>query len=245
MNLFFLMNSELITNTVTLLSNNTSTTIHSVTSSYFNPIFTITSLNNFSFFSILFPLLSTSVFHTSTDFSLFAFSSLKTIFLSFLISLLLPSPMFITLSFNTSNLFKDLYVSFSSCLFFIFLQLQVICPKPPQTKHFLSIITLSLFTSLLLSHASCHLHSFSILFFLLFSFSLLFSIHCLPSFFLLPLLFSFFFSALPLPTFPCFLFFSVIFLAVYFSNLLLLATSIFVFVDLTTSCYSPLSVSTI
>ena len=207
------MNSELITNTVTLLSNNTSTTIYSVTSSYFNPIFTITSLNNFSFFSILFLLLSTSVFHTSTDFSLFAFSSLKTIFLSFLISLSLPSPMFITLSFNTSNLFKNLYVSSSSCLFFTFLQLQVICLKPPQTKHFLSIITLPIYFSPsfpCLLPSPLLLHSFFSLI-LIFS-TFLYSLSTLFSLFIVyPLSFFFLFSSLSfslLFLFPPFLVFS-------------------------------------
>ena len=202
LNLFFLMNFELITDTVTLLSNNASTTIPSTTFSYFNSIFIITSLNNFSFFSTLLPLLSTSIFHTSTDFSLFAFSSLKTVFLSFLISLSLPSLMFITLSFNTLNLFKDLYVSPSSCLFFIFLQLQVICPKPPQTRHFLFIVTLSLFISFFFPIAPA-ISTSSLLFFLpLFSSSLLFSIHCLLSFFFSSLSFSLLFL------FPPFLVFS-------------------------------------
>ena len=35
------------------------------------------------------------------------------------------------------------------------------CPNPPQTKHFLFIITLSLFSCLLLSHVSYHLYFFS------------------------------------------------------------------------------------
>ena len=43
----FLMNSELITNPVTLLSNNASTVTLSYVSILSSPIFTVTSLNNF------------------------------------------------------------------------------------------------------------------------------------------------------------------------------------------------------
>ena len=231
------MNSKLITNTVALLSNKTSTTIHTATSSYFNPIFTVTSLNNFSFFSILFPSLSTSVFHTSTDFSLFAFSSLKTVFLSFLISLSLPSPMLITLSFNTSNLFKDLYVSPSFLLpiFHIFTITGDMSKTStnktfPFHHHSLHIYFSPSFLCLLPSPLLLRFSFFS------YSHLLYFSL-----FIVYPLSFFFIFSSLSFSL----LFLFPPFLAASFSNLLLLTTSIFVFVDLTTSCYSPLSVSTI
>ena len=110
LNLFFLVNSELITNIVVLLSNNISTTIPSLLSFYFNPIFIITSLNKFSvsfyFPSALIKQLLDSIFYISTSF--FDFYSLKVIFLSFFISPSLSSYMFITLPLSTSNLFKDL-----------------------------------------------------------------------------------------------------------------------------------------
>ena len=55
------MNSKLITNLVIPLSNNAFTNIPSSSSSYFNSIFTVTSLNNFSSFSTLLLLFSTSI----------------------------------------------------------------------------------------------------------------------------------------------------------------------------------------
>ena len=120
-------------NPVALLFNNTFTVIlSSSSSSYFNPILTITSLNNFSFFLLLG-------------------------ILTYIITLV-----------NTSNLLLEDWHSgppISALPFFskfhLFLQLQAICLKLPQIKHFLSSITLSLFLFLLLSHSSCCLHSFS------------------------------------------------------------------------------------
>ena len=214
LNLFFLMNSKLITNLVILLSNNASTTIPSLSSSYFDFIFTVTSLNNFFSFSTLLLLFSAPIIHTSTSFSFFNLFSLKIVFLYFPIFLLLPSPMFITLLFNTSNLFENISIDPSSPLFFIFIQLQVMCPNPLQTKHFLFIITLSLFSCLLISHISYHLYFFSAFLsslILIFSTLLYLSSILFFSSSLLLLLFPFFFFVLLSPIFPyipfsCFLF---------------------------------------
>ena len=77
----FLENSKLITNSITLLSNNASIITSFYISLLSNPIFTITSLNN-SFFSIFLTFTSSCFF---SFLSFFNFSSLKTIFLSFLL----------------------------------------------------------------------------------------------------------------------------------------------------------------
>ena len=74
-------NFKLITNSITLLFNNTSIITSFYISLLSNPIFTITSLNN-SFFSVF--LTSTNSYFFSF-LSFFNFSSLKTIFLSFLL----------------------------------------------------------------------------------------------------------------------------------------------------------------
>ena len=103
-----------------------------------------------------------------SPFSLFFLSSFNlyffnTIFLSFLISPLLPSPTFIILLVKVLNLlFEGLNIYIYLCPLFTFLQLQVICLKPLQTKHFLFCIAISLFLSLLPSYAFCCLHFFSI-----------------------------------------------------------------------------------
>ena len=118
LNLFFLANSELITNPVTSLSNNTSTTILFSLSFCFNLILTVTSLNNFSpFIFLTFTAFSFFSF-LSSFFSSFNFSSLKIIFLFFYTSLPLSSPTFITLLFNISNLFKNLCVGLLYFLLF-------------------------------------------------------------------------------------------------------------------------------
>ena len=102
-NFFFFINSELITNPVTPLSNNASTTIHFSPFSCFNPILTITSLNNISFFSIL---LSAPVFYTSTDFSFFNLSFLIIVFLFSFHYLLLHS----SLCFSILQIYSRTFV---------------------------------------------------------------------------------------------------------------------------------------
>ena len=175
-----------------LLSNNASATIPSLLSSCFNLIFTVTSLNNFSFFFYTTTAICSYLSYLHQFFLLQSFFSI--IFLSFLISFLLPSSMFITLFFNTLNLFESIGINLFSLLFFIFLQLWAMCQKPLYTKHFLSSITLSLFISLLFFHSLCCLYSFfTLLFFLiLISSTLLHSSSILFLFFFSFLLYSLF-----------------------------------------------------
>ena len=73
----------------------------------------------------------------------------------------LPSSLCITLSLKTSNLFDGLCMDLSS---FIFLQSWAMCSNPPQIKHFLSILTLFLFSCCFLSLTSCCLYSIFALF---------------------------------------------------------------------------------
>ena len=122
------------------------------------------------------------------------------------------------------------------------------CTKPPQKKHFLSSIALCLFFSLLLSHTSCHLHSFSALLssLILISSTLLYLFSTF--FFLLLPLFPFFFSALPLPI-SCYILsssFLFIFLLlttnIFYSSNIFVLFSIIIFNILTTS-YSSISLT--
>ena len=198
LNFFSLTYSELITKPIALLSNKVSTVISSYISIFSNPIFTVTFFNNSS----------PSVFLTFTSLFLFSFFSFFSSFFN-LFAIYLHLILF--------HLFESLCINSFFSLLFLFLQLQAICPKLVQLKHFLFYITLSQFIFIFLHSLSTLFSSFvsssSCLLFC-FSFSYLLSYSLLNHSFSFSLLFFFVSSIFTIAT-TCFWKLAIIFLFLF------------------------------
>ena len=148
---------------------------------FHHPLPPVSTLSSLLLLLTIFLLLFFLLLLLSSSFLLLIFPLSKLSFYIFFISLPLTSSMFIILLFNTSNLFESISIDSSSPLFSTFLQLHAICPKPPQTKYFLSIITLSIllspsFSCLLSSPLPLHSSFFSYSHFLYFSLLVIYSL---------------------------------------------------------------------